>query len=289
MRVLVASDRLAGLGARAASDLIGAEFAAEGAQVAVVPLSAGGPDFHDAAVTFAPEAGVLAPKDLSELVEALHTVPGAVVLDLTDTAVPSVGELAAVDTARLRAERDGSLVAVVPPDETQLPLIGLSGWVAEDGRRLERDLGETLALATTAERWAAAQELDAAEAGAGARGGLGALVRAAGGRISSGVDECARGFDVLRVMSRADVVVTGTEVLDFHRVGGDVVKRVASLAGEALRPALAVVGRNYVSARELRQVGLEAAYPVLDGFGDEAATAAGVAAVARRVAQTWRW
>ena len=85
------------------------------------------------------------------------------------------------------------------------------------------------------------------------------------------------------------MVVTGAESLDFHAVGGPIVTHMVALAGEALRPVIAVVGRNYISARELRLAGLESAYPVSVAAGDDAATVEGLTRVARGVAATWRW
>jgi glycerate kinase len=88
-------------------------------------------------------------------------------------------------------------------------------------------------------------------------------------------------------MGAADLVVTAAESLDFHAVGGPIVKRAVSMAGAALRPAIAIVGRNFVSARELRLAGFEEAYPL--GAAGEEPTPERLSEVAMRVATTWSW
>nr|WP_231979928.1 glycerate kinase [Tessaracoccus coleopterorum] len=82
--------------------------------------------------------------------------------------------------------------------------------------------------------------------------GLGLLLQGIGATVTDPLTFLTERFGLAATIASADLVVTGAEELDFHALGGPVVKRVAALAGEALRPVIAVVGRNFVSSRELR-------------------------------------
>ena len=151
------------------------------------------------------------------------------------------------------------------------------------------ELGDTLTADTRVSRWCEAIGVSGDMPGSGAADGVGALIAAVGGRITSGIDVCVDGFGVASTMAKADLIVTGSSVLDFHAVGGDVVKEVAALAGKALRPVIAIVGRNFVSARELRLGGIESAHPLLDGAGDDEPGPERLAGVASKVARSWNW
>ena len=62
------------------------------------------------------------------------------------------------------------------------------------------------------------------------------------------------------------------------------------LGVEALRPVVAVAGRNFISPRELRLAGIEEAHAVAPpGVAEIDITAEQLGAVARRVAVTWTW
>ena len=66
--------------------------------------------------------------------------------------------------------------------------------------------------------------------------------------------------------------------------------RLAAVAGEAVRPCIALAGRVLVGAREMRALGVESAYAVVDVVGEEEALASpadSLAALAERVARTW--
>ena len=88
----------------------------------------------------------------------------------------------------------------------------------------------------------------------------------------------------------ADLVVTGEGAFDFSSRAGKVPYGVASVAGEALRPCIALAGRVLVGAREMRALGVESAYSLVDMVGEERALgdpAGALADVAERVARTW--
>ena len=56
-----------------------------------------------------------------------------------------------------------------------------------------------------------------------------------------------------------------------------------------LRPVVAVVGRSFISTRELRLSGIETAHAILNVAGGPEPTPEQLADTATRVAQTWRW
>jgi glycerate kinase len=79
-------------------------------------------------------------------------------------------------------------------------------------------------------------------AGAGAAGGLAGGLAALGGELVSGFDLVADEVGLGERVEAADVVVTGEGFLDEESFEGKVVGGVLSLAREAGRPVLAVVG-----------------------------------------------
>lgn len=298
MRVVVATDAVAGLMPAAASGVIAGEFARTGAEVAVVPLGAEGEPLAEALSAAAPELAVLAPTTAHDVGLALAgdgDVP--VLLDLTGTvpghlgmeALAAFGEDPSAALAAAQAHwRGRELVALVPDGQEELPLFGLSGWAATQGRAEGAELSEVLKRDAEAERWAGTLGVEPCP-GSGAVGGLGLLVQALGGTVVDPLTFLVDRFGLRRTMAAADLVVTGAGELDFHSVGGPVVKRVLALAEEALRPVIAVVGRNFISSRELRLAGLEDAYPLLAGGQPGEPTAEQLAEVSRRVAGTWSW
>lgn len=293
MRVLVAADAMAGLGPRDASEVIAHAFARAGAQAAVVPLVDGGRWFGPAVSAFDSAAVVMQPATLSEALAALSVDGARLYVDLTGVARHSWDELVSIPPTVIDALRRAAVgrdvVAVVAAGQQSNALTGLTGVVAERGRLESSDLGDTLAADAAASRWGESLGIAGTTPGSGAADGIGTLVLALGGRIVSGIDACVAGFGMGSTVAEADLVVTGAALLDFHAVGGDVVKEVARLAGEALRPVVAIVGRNFVSSRELRLAGLESAHPILEGPGGDEASPEQLAEVAAKVARSWSW
>jgi glycerate kinase len=126
--------------------------------------------------------------------------------------------------------------------------------------------------------------------GAGAAGGLGFGLLALGGTRTSGIDLVADAVGLAGRASRSDLVLTGEGAYDFSSRSGKVVYGVAEIAGQALRPCVVLAGQVLVGAREMRAMGVESAYSVVDVVGRDAAfaePAAGLEALAQRVARTW--
>ncbi len=280
MKVLIASDRIGRLGPAEASDVVAEAFAARGAQVAVTPLALGGPDLADAIARFAPRATIVRPKGLDDVPAALTTNP--TFLDLTTLPIPALDEVVALPSPSAT-----TTTAIFPAGLADKVLTGLTGALAELGRETT-DLAATLAADDAARAWL--EDLGLPDApGCGAHGGLGAYLLAAGATVTTGVAACLAGYRLAEVAQRADLLVTGCDVLDFHNRGGDVVRAVTDLAGRALRPVIVLAGANFVSARELRLSGIEEAHAVFRGAADHLVEAAELATMARKVAVTWRW
>jgi glycerate kinase len=137
---------------------------------------------------------------------------------------------------------------------------------------------------------AATDRRTALEKGAGAAGGLGFGLLLLGAVREAGIGVVA---DAVRLMDRAraaDLVVTGEGAFDFSSRAGKVPYGVAEIATEALRPCVAVAGQVLVGAREMRALGIESAYSLVDVVGRERAfadPAGALADLAERVARTW--
>ena len=69
----------------------------------------------------------------------------------------------------------------------------------------------------------------------------------------------------------ADLVVTGEGAFDFSSRSGKVPYGVATVAAEALRPCVALAGQVLVGSREMRALGIESAYSLVDLVGEERA------------------
>jgi len=199
------------------------------------------------------------------------------------------------DPARQRL-RGVDLVAATDVDN---PLLGLFGatkmYAAQKGLDPER----VLVVDGVLERFVVAllgpgvgERKVAAAAGAGAGGGLGFALLALGAERRSGIDLVAEAVGLPAAARGADLVVTGEGCLDHSSRAGKVVAGVAQLAAQALRPCIVLAGQVLVGAREMRTMGIESAYSLVELVGPDRAVddaAASLAALAERVARTWSW
>lgn len=127
-------------------------------------------------------------------------------------------------------------------------------------------------------------------AGAGAAGGLGYALLALGATHQSGLDLVAVAVDLEARARRSDLVVTGEGAFDFSSRSGKVPYGVAAIAAETLRPCVALAGQVLVGSREMRAMGMESAYSLVDAVGEERAfgdPAGALSDLAVRVARTW--
>ncbi|WP_297743080.1 glycerate kinase [uncultured Tessaracoccus sp.] len=263
MRVLVASGAVGALRAHAASVVVARAFQAQGAEVAVVDLEESWP----------------VPSTLDELADVLAR--GADVVDLRQLAFRFA------DAQRAEQAITGRrFVAVVADADVEVPLTGLAGTAVQRSRARGDDLAAGLEADAQARAWLTALGVHD-EAGVGAVNGLGALLLREGAQLTSALNLTVERTGFARTARQADLIVTGCTNLDFHTRGGPLVERVVQIAEEALRPVIVVCGRNFVSSRELRLSGIEAAHAVHAGDDARTVEERDLAELARRVARTW--
>jgi glycerate kinase len=198
--------------------------------------------------------------------------------------------LIAVDLGAVR-ERVGDveLLGVVPTPEREAQLLGLRGITSRRGRAAGEDPAPLLAADSALQRLTELVAPGSATVpGAGACGGLGWTVLALGGRLVTGPE-----LGLADVTGRPDLLVSGCGVFDFATRGGGVVAAAAELAAAHLAPCVVIAGEVLIGAREMRTMGIEAAYPIrtssLDVPTGGDLSADEVARVAVRVARSWRW
>jgi glycerate kinase len=128
------------------------------------------------------------------------------------------------------------------------------------------------------------------EPGAGAAGGLGFALLALGASREPGIGLVAEAVRLGERARTADLVVTGEGAFDFSSRSGKVPYGVAEVAAEALRPCVAIAGQVLIGSREMRALGVESAYSLVELVGEDRAfadPAGALAEVAGRVARTW--
>jgi glycerate kinase len=130
----------------------------------------------------------------------------------------------------------------------------------------------------------------ALEKGAGAAGGLGFGLMLLGASRESGIELVVGLVDLAARARSADLVITGEGSFDFSSRSGKVPFGVAAVAAEAIRPCIALAGRVQIGSREMRALGIEAAYSVVDLVGEDRAMAdpaRSLAALSERTARSW--
>jgi glycerate kinase len=321
MRVLVLAEAIAGLGARETGATVGRAWADHGHQVAVVPLAAAGGDVAGAVddlmgdrsgiVVIQAVADPDGSAGLGRTVRGLldrEPRPEAIWLDLDRAGVSDLGvglvlSLAGQsgDTSELTPQtvlaarsRLGAtrLLAVVPESDAGAELTGMRG-LASLAAAAARDAGEPTVpiadlLAEDESRAALARAMGFAEPprGAGAASGLGLAVLALGGSVASAPGALGEVARLGRTVDQADLVVVVADAIDFGDAGGEVVAAARSWAEAASLPCIAVCGAVRISVRELRTLGIEAAY----GLDPRAElTVDSLGQLARQVAGTWSW
>jgi glycerate kinase len=206
-----------------------------------------------------------------------------------DAGAVGLAEVGSVDLTAARA-RIGD-VRLVAASDVDSPLTGLFGAAKTFGPQKGIPEDRLAQVDAWLERFAVAVDRRASlEKGAGAAGGLGFALLVLGATREPGIDLVA---DAVRLEARsraADLVVTGEGAFDFSSRSGKVPYGVAALAAETLRPCVALAGQVLVGSREMRALGVESAYSLVDLVGEERAfadPAGALADVAERVARTW--
>lgn len=182
-------------------------------------------------------------------------------------------------------------VEVVAATDVDNPLLGLRGatnvYGPQKGVAEERKQIVDAWLRRLAER---TDGRLANRPGSGAAGGLGFALLLVGATRVSGVELVATVLDLPARARAVDLIVTGEGSFDFSSRSGKVPYGVARVAADAIRPCIALAGRVLVGAREMRALGIESAYSMVDLVGERAALAeprSSLTALAQRVARSW--
>lgn len=208
---------------------------------------------------------------------------------LLDAGPSGLAGITAVDLEAPRALLAG--VELVAASDVDNPLAGLLGATKNYGpqkgladERLVTVDGWLEELAHATDRRTAAQK------GAGAAGGIGFALLLLGATRAPGVDLVADAVGLADAIRGAELVVTGEGAFDFSSRSGKVPYGVAQVAIPALVPCIALAGDVLVGSREMRTLGIESAYSLVELVGREAAfddPAGSLATLAERIARSW--
>lgn len=212
-----------------------------------------------------------------------------------DAGPAGLRDVSCVDVGAAR-ERVGDAELVLASD-VDSPLLGLFGAAKVFGAQKGLSEDRVLAVDAALDRFvvaalgaAPAQRRLADAAGAGAGGGLGFALLALGAGRVPGVRLVAEAVGLAPAAGGCDLVLTGEGSFDFSSRAGKVVHGVAQVAQQALRPCVVLAGRVLVGSREMRALGVESAYDLVELVGERAALddpAASLAVLAERTARTW--
>jgi glycerate kinase len=208
--------------------------------------------------------------------------------------VAGLDGLSEVDLAPARARVGHTeLIGVVPVTQLSQTLLGLRGITSLAGREANVEPEGMLRTDAALEAFAQlASPIHIATPGAGACGGLGFAVVALGGQLSTGPALTLASPTGRHRLRGVDLVVTGCSVFDFASRGGGVVAAMAEAAAAALIPCVVIAGEVLIGSREMRTMGIEAAYPVRESLLDDTQGQISdeeLAITARRVARSWSW
>jgi len=197
--------------------------------------------------------------------------------------------LESVDLDPARRATDG--IELVLASDVDNQLLGLVGATKTYGPQKGLTEEQLLTVDGRLQRFAELADRKAAAAkGAGAAGGIGYALLLLGAVRRPGVEVVAEAVDLAARLGGADLVITGEGAFDFSSRSGKVPYGVAQVAATSLVPCIALAGQVLVGSREMRALGIEAAYAVVDRVGEERAfaePAAALAELAERVARTW--
>jgi glycerate kinase len=182
-------------------------------------------------------------------------------------------------------------VALLAASDVDNALTGMFGAAKTFGPQKGLTEDRILAVDGWLEEYAAALDRRTALLpGAGAAGGLGYALLVLGADRRPGFDLVAEATDLAARARAADLVLTGEGAFDFSSRAGKVPYGVAQIAAAAVRPCVALAGRVQVGAREMRALGVESAYAMVDVVGEARSLgepAEALAELAERVARTW--
>ncbi len=206
-----------------------------------------------------------------------------------DQGPAALASITSVDLSAARAAVAG--VELVLASDVDNPLLGINGATKIYGP--QKGLPEERLVTVDAWLQAFADVTDrkvASQKGAGAAGGLGFALMLLGGSRQPGVTLVAEAVGLADKVRHADLVVTGEGAFDFSSRSGKVPYGVAEVAAQHLVPCIALAGQVLVGSREMRALGVESAYSLVELVGEERALGApaeSLAELATRTARTW--
>jgi glycerate kinase len=197
--------------------------------------------------------------------------------------------LEGIDLTEPRARLAG--VELLAASDVDNPLLGLRGATNIFGPQKGVHPDRLPTLDAALERLAVAADRKLADAqGAGAAGGLGYALLLVGGQRVPGVETIVTATGLEAAAREADLVITGEGAFDYQSRDGKVVSGVAEAAGRAVRPCVVLAGQVLVGSREMRTMGVQSAYSLVDLVGKDTAFAQpeqSLVALAERAARTW--
>ncbi len=206
-----------------------------------------------------------------------------------DEGPAGLAELTRVDLAKVRERFAG--VELVMASDVDNPLLGINGATKIYGPQKGLPDERLVIVDGWLQRFAEATDRKlAAQKGAGAAGGLGFALMLLGADRTPGVQLVSEAVGLADQLATADLVVTGEGAFDFSSRSGKVPYGVAEVATRTLVPCIALAGQVQIGSREMRALGVESAYSVVDLVGEERALGApadALADLAERTARTW--
>jgi glycerate kinase len=201
----------------------------------------------------------------------------------------ALAELTSIDLTPAKERLEG--IELLAASDVDNPLLGLRGATNIFGPQKGVDKDRIPPLDAALENLATKADRQLADAkGAGAAGGLGYGLMLVGATRVPGIETIIEAVRLKEQASRADLVLTGEGGFDYQSASGKVVSGVAAAAGQAIRPCVVLAGQVLVGAREMRTMGVQSAYSLVDAVGKDAALgqpAQSLATLAARVAKTW--
>ena len=214
---------------------------------------------------------------------------GATSDGILDSGAIALDTVSHVDVAAARARLDG--VDLVAATDVDIPLTGMFGATKTFGPQKGIAEDRIAEVDGWLEGFAAASDRRTSlEKGAGAAGGIGFALMLLGASREPGIELVSEAVGLLARARAADLVITGEGAFDFSSRSGKVPYGVAEVCAQALRPCVALAGQVLVGSREMRALGIESAYSLVDAVGEERAfgdPAGALADLAERVARTW--
>jgi len=199
---------------------------------------------------------------------------GVRLLDAAGEPLPPGGaallHLDRIDVSGLDARWGDGAARVTVASDVDNPLVGPRGAAAVYGPQKGASPADVELLDRALRRWAEVLRRDlgvdvAERPGAGAAGGLGAGAMAVlGARLTSGIALLLDVLGFADAVVGADLVITGEGALDEQSLAGKAPVGVATAAGAAGVPVVALAGQVLVGGDDLRAAGIREARALLD-------------------------